>query len=980
MKKLYLALFSFTTMGITNAQVSSFPFTEDFESFATCTASCNSACALGNGWSNEQGGADAGEWITDNGGTSSSSTGPSVDFNPGTSTGNYLYFETSSPCYSNVSAMLYTPTFDLTANSAFNMIFAYHMYGATQGTMAVDVSTDGGATWTGSPLWSQSGDHGDVWIQDTVDLSAYIGNSAVIVRITGTSTTSFTSDMAVDDFIFYEPLPNDAGISKFYSPTFPACNPNSDVWVELKNYGYDTLVSANIDWKINGNALPSQAWSGALAPGAIDSVNLGTITIADGDVLQAYTSMPNALAEQPGGAGNDTTNLTVGFGLSGVYTIDPAGNGDYIDFTSAVADIESFGVCGSVIFDVLDGTYNEQIMLNAYPGQGVTGDVTFRGANGASSAVQITYASTTTTDNYIFQFNGAENVTLRNIQMFNTGATYSHVIEFANNTNYVTIDSCNLSSNQTTSTSTNYAVVYSNSSTYDNYIHFTNSTIENGSYSFYFYGGTSTSNLSDGFVVENCTLQNFYYRGIQSYYNENAVIRNNTVSNDGVYTGSVYLIYMYYNGGSSEVSGNYLQHKLPAYGYGIYLSNCTSEALNRGKIFNNAISIGNPATTSTSYGIYSTSSSNFDILNNSFYMSSNGTSSRGIYMTSGVGNDIMNNNIVNDGPGYGIYLVSGFDNVDYNNIYAPNGNFGYFGAAQATLADWQSATALDLNSYSVDPMFPTFTDLTTCNDTLDNVAMQDSAVMYDITGLIRNSTPDIGAFEFEGVMRFNLGSDTSICGTDFITLGSSTSPSSWSWSSGDTTNTIDVYGVNSGSYIATRTSSCGTAIDTIVITQSPDPVAVIDTNQVSYATVVFGNNSTDATTYAWDFGDGNTSNEATPFHIYTNGGSYTVILSATGPCGTDVDTMVINLSITGIDQLSANIDMYPNPTNEMLNIVADQNLNADIVITNIEGRIVKSTRMTGTTLKLNVSDLAKGMYMVKITNEEGSSIQRLIVE
>ena len=37
------------------------------------------------------------------------------------------------------------------------------MYGATMGTVNVDVSTDGGATWTNE--WTLSGDQGDVWNQ-----------------------------------------------------------------------------------------------------------------------------------------------------------------------------------------------------------------------------------------------------------------------------------------------------------------------------------------------------------------------------------------------------------------------------------------------------------------------------------------------------------------------------------------------------------------------------------------------------------------------------------------------------------------------------------------------------------------------------------------------------------------------------------------------------------------------------------------------
>jgi cyclophilin family peptidyl-prolyl cis-trans isomerase len=50
---------------------------------------------------------------------------------------------------------------------------------------------------------------------------------------------------------------------------------------------------------------------------------------------------------------------------------------------------------------------------------------------------------------------------------------------------------------------------------------------------------------------------------------------------------------------------------------------------------------------------------------------------------------------------------------------------------------------------------------------------------------------------------------------------------------------------------------------------------------VAPATVTFSNNSLNAESYAWDFGDGATSTEATPTHRYMHSGNYNVILKAT---------------------------------------------------------------------------------------------------
>jgi len=49
--------------------------------------------------------------------------------------------------------------------------------------------------------------------------------------------------------------------------------------------------------------------------------------------------------------------------------------------------------------------------------------------------------------------------------------------------------------------------------------------------------------------------------------------------------------------------------------------------------------------------------------------------------------------------------------------------------------------------------------------------------------------------------------------------------------------------------------------------------------------VTFENLSTGADSYLWDFGDGNTSTEENPVHVYTDGGTFTVSLKATNEGG-----------------------------------------------------------------------------------------------
>ena len=69
-----------------------------------------------------------------------------------------------------------------------------------------------------------------------------------------------------------------------------------------------------------------------------------------------------------------------------------------------------------------------------------------------------------------------------------------------------------------------------------------------------------------------------------------------------------------------------------------------------------------------------------------------------------------------------------------------------------------------------------------------------------------------------------------------------------------------------------------------------EPASVVasfqyEVSDANWAEVMFTNYSQNATTYAWDFGDGNSSTEQSPTHTYDTEGTYEVVLTATGAGG-----------------------------------------------------------------------------------------------
>ncbi len=256
----------FTYIGAT---VRSLPWNEDFESFPLCgTASdCETEnCGLINDFINEANGVvDAIDWRTDQGGTPSTGTGPSVDFNPGNSAGNYLYLEASGGCTSQI-AFLVSPCIDLTTAVGPELDFAYNMNGGDMGTLFIDVYSNG--TWNNN-ISLINGDKGPNWFVHNIPLSAYVGN-IINIRFRGLTGNGFESDLAIDDINVSDPLSVDDLSNNLNFSIYP--NPSNGLF----NYTYAGKSELTIElFDVNGKVVYSSSVS------ADSSTKTGVIDIED---------------------------------------------------------------------------------------------------------------------------------------------------------------------------------------------------------------------------------------------------------------------------------------------------------------------------------------------------------------------------------------------------------------------------------------------------------------------------------------------------------------------------------------------------------------------------------------------------------------------------------------------------------------------------------------------------------------------------
>ncbi len=142
--------------------------------------------------------------------------------------------------------------------------------------------------------------------------------------------------------------------------------------------------------------------------------------------------------------------------------------------------------------------------------------------------------------------------------------------------------------------------------------------------------------------------------------------------------------------------------------------------------------------------------------------------------------------------------------------------------------------------------------------------------------------------------------------------------------------------------------------------------------------------STNATSYSWDFGDGNTGTGVNPIHIYqTPGLFYYVTLTVTNACGT-TDEWGWNLYAIGLEEIAGieTLEVYPNPVEDYLTIDwSDQDLEIKaLILRDASGRIIQQVQPEQAPYTWDLRSLPSGTYFLEIEHPAGTQKMPLIVK
>ncbi len=606
--------------------------------------------------------------------------------------------------------------------------------------------------------------------------------NVIATNPSGCLTVLFSATASVNDAGFIAniiagPVSNDDAGVTITNPTNPTTATLQNVQVRLKNYGLNTINTATIEWTINGVVQTPFSYVGpALAVGDSSApITIGSFTPANGDVVRAWSSLPNSIVDTVNA--NDTARVDLCIGLAGTFTIDAgqatAGT-NYASFQAAVNAMTTCGIAGPVVFNVVPGSgpYTEQVTLPAIAGTSATNTITF---NGNGDTLQW---NPDINNRFVLRFNGADYVTIDSLYVLSTNATYGYGILFSNESDYNTIRQSTVNVNAVTSTTATNSggIVFSaspntntGSGANGSFNKFEENTIINGYYGVRTNTGGSVSNE----FLNNRILESYFYAMYFSGGNNATIVDGNEITRPTRSTiTTFYGIYFTGNSENCVINGNRIHNTAggnPATTsnhFGIYHTTCDATPGNENIVSNNLIyNINN---NSQINAIYNGGSDGITYLHNTIDLSSTTTTTTGntygVYQTTAatglvfIGNVIkLSRTGINAHVGFYINTSTTVFTENYNVVFsnAPTGSngYGYYNAiTYPTLAAWQTATSQGANSLSVDPLFasPGTGDFTPGNPSFNNI-VPNQGVTEDFFGTPRGAFTDAGAIEFSGV-------------------------------------------------------------------------------------------------------------------------------------------------------------------------------------------------------------------------------------
>ena len=236
--------------------------------------------------------------------------------------------------------------------------------------------------------------------------------------------------------------------------------------------------------------------------------------------------------------------------------------------------------------------------------------------------------------------------------------------------------------------------------------------------------------------------------------------------------------------------------------------------------------------------------------------------------------------------------------------------------------------------------------------------------------------------------------ETEVCEGETLTFSDeSENATSWEWDFGDDAfpATANTQGPHDVIYSSTGFKTVSLTINENVTETKQDyiEVALQPTADFIFGgnnlTVDFTNNSINATDYLWDFGDGNTSTEENPVHIYSSPGTYQVsLISSQANCSDDT-IQDVTVPMVGIGEYANDelVRIFPNPNNGIFNVeIKNYKEVEEIRLLDLSGQTIKSishNSINNSLISFDLETVVSGIYFLEVNTKTDKIIKRILV-
>lgn len=561
----------------------------------------------------------------------------------------------------------------------------------------------------------------------------------------------------------YTPAQDDAGITTLVSP-IGICPGTANVSVKLKNFGASPIGNVNINWTVNNVAQPLASFIGNLAPGADTTIALGIMNVVANTTynLKVYTSSPNGNADA--NLLNDTLKVNgLRTGLVGTVTVGGVG-ADFANLTDLASELNLNGICGSVVVNVNAnaGPYTGPISLQNLKGLNSGSTLTINGngsvINTNSNGIVLNKVNYLTVDSFVINVNGSAGIGIQLVEGdYNTIRKNKVVIgQDKTATSFSAIALSGSIGSATTAGRFRYNTIENNE-------------LYGGYYELSIYGNTADITSAVGNVVRNNKIFDGYVYSTYTLGTDSLVMENNEISRARrtLNVTTFYGLYASTGTRNAKIRNNKVHSIYPA-GYTgtatAYLIYTSADApLNMENIFYNnaAYNIGGSGSV---YGLYSVGSDGAWYYHNTIDIGGSGAGTiYAAYQTTAATNVRFFNNTFNinrlSGTGTRtlMYFATNTSTItsNYNHFNGNSGvNYGQWGTAvSSNLSSWKTANsaAFDQNSIDGNPQFNGIKNvIPKTGSPLIGAGIAVPFIGTDITGVTRNSSPTIGAYELAG--------------------------------------------------------------------------------------------------------------------------------------------------------------------------------------------------------------------------------------